>query len=364
MPQSGLHRTPAEQLSREKIADRDLGLSLQYHTERFDAGIVLHQKYLGAAFQPSSTLYNQFQFRGSGYRNVGAYFNAAFGNIALFSEVAKTLSHGWAITVGALGNLGPTLEMAWLIRKFDPDYFSSYSNAISEGSSPENEQGLYWGFRYTPSRRLSASGYLDAFQFPWLRYRLYRPSDGYEWLMRLDYSPSKTTRFFIQVREEVKERNAAGEGPAYLVAEGRRTNFWLSGEFVASPTLTLKGRIQASRYELAGQRTAGLAVVQEFTWKRRKFSITGRYALFDTDDYDNRQYVYEKDVWMATSLPAYEGSGLRTYVLVQYSISRHVDLWGRWARTWHNGRDEIGSGGDLIAGNARNDVKFQLRIRP
>lgn len=364
MPQSGLHRNPAEQLSREKLSDQDLGLSLQYHTERLDAGIVLHQKDLGASFHPSPTLYNQFQFRGRDYRNVGAYFNAAFGNVAFFSEVAKTLTHGWAVTAGALGNLGPTLEMAWLFRKFEPDYFSSYSNAISEGSSPENEQGFYWGFRYTPSRRLVASGYLDVFQFPWLRYRLYRPSDGYEWLLRLDYSPSKTTRFFIQAREEVKERNATGEGPGYRVAEGHRTNFWLSGEFVASNTITLKGRIQASRYELAGQHTAGLAVVQEFTWKHRKFSITGRYALFDTDDYDNRQYVYEKDVWMATSLPAYEGSGLRTYVLVHYSISRHVDVWGRWARTWHNDRDEIGSGGDLIAGNARNDVKFQVRIRP
>ncbi len=364
MPQSGLHRTAAEQLSRERLPDRDIGLSLQYQTERVDAGIILHQKNLGTTFNPSSSPFNRFQFQGSGYRNAGGYFNVSVANVSFFSEVAKTLSHGWAVTAGVLGNLGRTLEMAWLYRKFDSDYYSSYSNAISEGSAPENEQGLYWGFRFTPTRRLVASGYLDVFQFPWLRYRLYRPSDGYEWLLRLDYSPSKTTRFFIQVREEVKERNAGSEGPGYRVAEGRRTNFWLNGEFVVSPALTLKGRIQASRYLLAGQSTAGHAVVQELTWKRRKFSITARYALFDTDDYDNRQYVYEKDVWLATSLPAYEGSGLRTYVLVHYSISRHVDLWGRWSRTWYADRHEIGSGGDLIDGNARNDVKFQVRIRP
>lgn len=364
MPQSGLHRTYGEKLSREKLSDRDIGVSLQYQSEWLDAGILLHQKELSKPFNPSSAVYNQFQFRGSGFRNVGAYLNASLGNFAVFCEVAKTLSHGWALTGGALGNLGPTLEMAWLFRKFDVDYYSSYSNAINEGSSPENEQGFYWGFRYSPSRRLVASGYFDVFQFPWLRYRLYRPSEGYECLLRLDYYPSKTTTFFIQVREEVKERNSSVDRPGYTVVQGRRTNFWLNGEFAATQGLTLQGRIQASRYELGGKSTAGIAIVQDVTWKRRRFSISGRYALFDTDDYDNRQYVYEKDVWMATSLPAYEGSGLRTYVLAHYSISRSVDLWVRWARTWYNDRNEIGSGGDLIAGNARNDVKFQVRIRP
>jgi hypothetical protein len=364
MPQSGLHRTAGEELSREKLSDRDIGVSLQYLSEWLDAGILLHQKDFGNSFNPSTSIYNQFQFRGNGYRNVGAYLNASLGNFAVFSEVAKTLSHGWAITVGALGNLGPTVEMSWLFRKFGLDYYSSYANAISEGSSPENELGLYWGFRHSPSRRLVASGYLDVFQFPWLRYRIYRPSDGYEWLLRLDYSPSKTTTFFIQFREEVKERNSSGNELGHTVVQGRRTNFWLNGQFTVTPGLTLTGRIQGSEYELGGRSSAGLAVVQEVSWKFRRFSISARYALFDTDDYDNRQYVYEKDVWMATSLPAYEGSGLRTYVLAHYSISRNVDVWVRWARTWYNDRNEIGVGGDLIAGNARNDVKFQVRIRP
>lgn len=88
-----------------------------------------------------------------------------------------------------------------------------------------------------------------------------------------------------------------------------------------------------------------------------------RYALFDTDDYENRQYVYEKDVWLATSLPAYEGSGLRNYLLVHYTLSRSTDVWVRWSRTWYADRETMGSGTEEIEGNTRNDIKFQVRIR-
>ena len=123
-------------------------------------------------------------------------------------------------------------------------------------------------------------------------------------------------------------------------------------------------RIQGSRYTLGTATTDGLAVVNEASWKRGRWSVALRYAIFDTDDYENRQYVYEKDVWLATSLPAYEGSGIRNYLLVQWALTRKVDLWLRWARTTYFDRELIGSGADEIRGNVRNDVKFQLRIKP
>jgi hypothetical protein len=93
-----------------------------------------------------------------------------------------------------------------------------------------------------------------------------------------------------------------------------------------------------------------------------KISLTARYALFDTEDYDNRQYVYENDVWLAFSLPAYEGKGVRNYLLLSYKLNRHISAWVRFSHVRYTDREEIGSGYDLIEGNTRNDVKFQLRI--
>jgi hypothetical protein len=53
-------------------------------------------------------------------------------------------------------------------------------------------------------------------------------------------------------------------------------------------------------------------------------ALTGRYAIFDTEDYDNRQYVYERDVWLTYSLPAYEGRGVRNYIVAEYSFHEEI----------------------------------------
>ena len=86
-------------------------------------------------------------------------------------------------------------------------------------------------------------------------------------------------------------------------------------------------------------------------------------ALFDTDNYDNRLYVYERDVWLAYSFPAYSGVGLRNYALVQYKLSQKMDVWFRWSHVRYTDRTEIGSGGEALSGNTGNDVKFQVRMR-
>lgn len=361
---TGLHRTQRERDARDQVTDQDIGAVLQYRNKRLDLGVLLSDKRLTHTVQPTPSPYNQFAFSGSGYQNIGGYFNLSWGNVTLFSEVAHTLAFGNALTVGVLGNLTSQLEMSWLYRTFDKDYYSAYANAVAEGSTPQNEQGFYWGTRYSFTRKLVLSGYADFFSFPWLKYRIYRPSDGTEWLLRLDFAPSKTKAFYIQAREETKMRNRSTEDPLYTVATGVKRQVWLSAEFEIAPNFTVKSRFQGSQFEIDGHSTSGIAVVQDAIWKLGRWSISARYALFDTDDYDNRQYVYEKDVWMATSLPAYDGTGLRNYVLVHFVASKRVDFWVRWARTWYADREVIGSSGEEIDGNARNDIKFQLRIRP
>jgi hypothetical protein len=364
LPASGLHRTAGERAARGQVTDRDLGVIVQFQNHRFDIGLVAAEKRWSKPMTAEPNAYNQAAFTGTYFLNTGVYANASWANVTLFAEFAQTLQYGNAFTAGILGNLTSKLEAAWLYRDFSKNYFSAYANVLSEGSSPQNEQGLYTGMKYSFSRKLSLSGYFDYFRFPWLRYRVYRPSDGTEWLIRLDVAPNRATSFFLQLREESKARNLSGEGARYETVQGLKQNLWLGGEFKATPSLSLKFRIQGSRYSLSSSTTDGLAVVNEASWKQGRWSVAVRYALFDTDDYENRQYVYERDVWLATSLPAYEGSGFRNYVLLQFAVSRKVDLWLRWARTVYTDRESVGTGGDEIRGNARNDVKFQVRIKP
>ncbi len=360
---SGFHRTSSEFESRKKIDETNYGLILNYKHKSLDGGLLFHQTYFGTPIYREPTLYNQFTFRGDQNSNLGIFLNYTWNNFTFFSEAAKTLQHGNAITIGTLGSLTPKLDISLLYRNFSKDFYSFYSNAVAESTLPQNESGFYWGLKYIFNKKYSASGYVDLFRFPWLRYRSYTSSTGREWLMRLNYRPSKMVSLFIQAREESKVRNIPAETNLYKTGIGSKKNFWFNVDYMATQKLSFKTRVQLSSYSLNNTRTKGFALIQDVNFDISRFTFSTRYALFDTDDYDNRQYVYERDVWLAFSFPAYYGVGIRSYAMVQYRVNKKIDLWLRWAKTNYTDRDTIGSGGETIYGNTKNDLKFQVRIK-
>lgn len=360
---TGLHRTTKELSNRNAITESNEAVVLQFKREKLDGGLMGHYTHFSVPLQRSSSLYNQFQFNGSDNTNVGAYLNYNLNNFAFFSEYVRTINHGSALVTGVLASLSSKLESSLVFRKFARNFYSFYSNAIAENSIPQNEEGIYWGLKYSFSKKISAAGYIDLFSFPWLKYRSYAPSDGNEWLARFNWRPSKTVYFFIQVREESKQRNTNEAGNLYATNIGTKRNYWINCDYAASSRLSFRTRWQFSEYQLGKSFSNGVALIQDVSYDLKKISVTARFALFDTDDYDNRLYVHEKDAWLAFSFPAYFGKGLRQMLMFQYKLTEKVDVWLRWAYTNYLNQEIIGSGGDQISGSSRNDVKFQARIR-
>ena len=95
----------------------------------------------------------------------------------------------------------------------------------------------------------------------------------------------------------------------------------------------------------------------------RALKLTARYALFDADDYDTRQYVYEQDVLLAVSVPALYGQGTRVYGIAEIRLNRAITLWLRYAETRYRHQAEVGSGLETIQGELRSEVKAQLRVK-
>jgi predicted porin len=280
----------------------------------------------------------------------------------LFGEVAQTFSHGNALAIGTLASLTHSFDLALLYRSYERNFQTFYGNALSENSTAQNESGYYVGWKYKFDKQHTLAGYTDVFQFPWLRYRGYAPSNGHEWLARYAYQPNKEVILYIQVREESKIRNNSGDVNLYQTDNGRRRNLWINADYTLNPHLSFKSRAQFSSYSFNSSFTRGFALIQDVNLSVKKFTLSARYALFDTDDYDNRQYVYERDVWLAFTFPFYNGVGIRNYFLLKYSINKKIDLWLRWSRIKYVDRDQIGTGNEMINGNSVNDVKFQARI--
>jgi len=360
---SGLHRTPGEIGGRKVTTETNTGIIANYRSNTLDAGIVWNLISFDIPVRRNPTRYNQFAFRGSQNQNVSLFVNYNLHNHALFAEAATTAGGGSAMIVGVLTSLNEKLDAGIVFRKYDRDYHTFYSNALGEGSSVQNETGLYWGWKYRFNKYAHLTGYVDMFRFPWLKHRTYAPSRGYEWLIKFSREITKGTSFQFQMREESKARNVTVEAPLYAVHQGLKRNYLLSTTIKANMALTLKTRLQYSTYTIDGNTTEGIVLMQDMGLNVGKLKLAARYALFDTDDYDNRQYVYERDTWLSFSLPAYNGVGIRSYFMAGYTFLDHITCWVRFARTRYTDRENIGSGYDKISGNQRNDIKFQLRYK-
>src|SRR5690606_16952170 len=118
------------------------------------------------------------------------------------------------------------------------------------------------------------------------------------------YTPSRKVKLFVQARQEYKARNVDSDSlKEYTIFHGKKNNYWISFDYTLSDKLRFKSRLQFSSYNINGSTTHGVALVHDLLFSVHKFKVSMRYAVFDTEDYDNRQYVYENDVWLAYSMP-------------------------------------------------------------
>jgi hypothetical protein len=360
---TGYHRTPSEIENRKKVSEHNYGIIWGFQKNQLEAGVIINALTWSLPVIKTPAPYNQFAFEGTKNVNAGIYFNYRIQNFSFFSETAQSIYHGRGVVAGLLINTHKNFDVSIVYRKYGKDFYTFYANAFSENTLPQNEGGFYWGWKYRWNRKWNFTGYADLFTFPWLGFRRYAPSNGYECLLRASYQPTRKTAVFLQVREESKCRNLSAVTNLYETRPGVKRNAWLNCDYGIGEKLKLKSRIQHSSYLFEGKTSEGLTLIQDVSFSVGRFQFTARHALFDTDNYDNRQYAYENDAWLSYSLPAYAGVGVRNYVLIEYTVLKQLTIWLRYARTRVNNQDEIGSGQDAIEGNTKNDVKFQARIK-
>jgi hypothetical protein len=312
---------------------------------------------------PEPRLYNAYAFRGSANTNASIFGSFNYRNMTFFSELALTLTQGHGFVGGIMLTLTPKFDATAVHRIYAVNYQPFFGNGFSENTRSQNESGTYWGWKYRFNRKWTHTGYVDIFRFPNLKYRVYSPSQGVEWLLRINWQPSRSTQVTLQARQEQKVRNQITQEKMYQVLPTRKTNYWINIDFGLNQNLKMKSRIQYSEFMQHTGTTNGFTIAQDFIGQTGKFKISLRYALFDTEDWDNRHYLYEQDVWLAYSLPAYDGVGVKKMAMIEYKLSRKITLWLRLARLQYRDRDTIGAGVDQILGNTRNDVKLQARLR-
>ncbi len=363
---SGFHRTPTELANKGQAREQLMGGNVTYQSRdrTLLAGITAMSTIYSSPIRKAGAPYQRFEFGGTRNFNMSANYSYTFQNVYLFGETALSRSGGLGTVNGVIANLSNKVELAMLYRYYARDFHSFYGNAFGEGTRNINERGFYTGIKLKPFAKWELTAYYDRFRFPWLRYRVDAPSHGDEYLLRLYFKPNRQTSLYAQFRAESKGRNVANNSTSLdYVGQADRKNYLLYYEFSPTPIVNLRSRVQFSSFDLESPQTTGYFIAQDVNLNFNRVRLSTRYAIFDTDDYETRQYAFERDVLYAFSVPAFSGRGTRMYVLLQLRPMRKLDVWVKYSLTHYRNQDTVGSGLETIEGPRRSDVKAQVRYR-
>ncbi|MBO3698016.1 helix-hairpin-helix domain-containing protein [Roseivirga sp. E12] len=361
---TGFHRTQAEIENRHRVNEKTYGLALNYKpSEKRKIGFIAALNSFSVPIQRSDQAYNMFEFSGNQNFNIGVYGNTYWERFNFFGELAISKSMGTGSILGFSTYLTKRIDFGLIVRNYDKNFHSIRGSSFSENSRNINESGVYWGIKYKLNRKFDLSAYYDSFRFHWLKFRVDKPSQGSDFLLRFNYGANSNTKVYLQLRGKSKEENTTLANEGKVVGNGKKLQYIINTQYQASSAITLQTRVQYSSFSIEGEHTEGYAIMQDVNFKIEALTFSSRIAIFDTEGLQNRQYAYERDVLYAFSIPGYSGQGVRSYLLFSYRLNRKFDIWTRFARTTFYDRNEIGTGLETIGGNKRTEVKFQIRYK-
>jgi hypothetical protein len=366
LQQTGYHRTSAEVADKNVLGEQIYGGYVAYRNNYLKVGATAYKIHFDAPVENDGQLYKKYYFTGTDNYNYGLDFNAIFGKFNFFGEFSMSENGGMAFLAGMQAVLSSRVSLSMLYRNYGLEYQNLYGLAFGESSNNQNETGLYSGILLRLHKNWTFTGYADFYKFPWLKYRVDAPSQGQEYLAQLNYFIRRDVEAYFRFRSETKNLNSSTETTMPKIDETLKQSFRFQISYLVLPSVILKNRFEVLRYKRTGHETGyGYLLYQDVLIRppEKPYDITFRYAIFDTDTYDERIYAYENDVLYAFSIPAYYYKGSRFYILFKYEITDWLDFWLRYATTWYSNQNTIGNGLDEIQGSRKSEIKAQLRFK-
>ena len=369
---SGQHRTLGEKEDKGALGLTSIGGSLRYFQSNLDISINHLSSIFDTPLVRADNIANRFRFSGDQLHNTSIDYSYRYRNVHLFGESAYASTGGLAHLVGALIGLDKRLSASIVYRDYGVSYNTIAPNAFGESSLVNNETGLYLGLELQLSRKWLIRSYADVWRHPWVRTNINNPSTGKEYLLRVDYTIRRKLNAYLQLFHEEKFENLSlsdelleASGLTDRLTVGRpqkRQRLRLHLSHQVSKFLELRNRIELSRSENINGVTQGVLIFQDVLYKpwAKPYSITGRIAFFDIDDFRSRIFAYENNILYEFGIPSFSGRGIRYYVNFRYKITRNLLAEVRWARTIKD-QGTHGSGNTFIDGDTKTDMRFQLR---
>jgi hypothetical protein len=201
----------------------------------------------------------------------------------------------------------------------------------------------------------------DIFEFPWLSFASNEPIFGQEYQFRVFFTPNSRTSGYAHYRYKTRQGVTSNAATINDFGMHAKQSLRLHVDHKISENMTLKNRLEYG----FSNKSKGFLMYQDVQYKFRKtpLSLVLRYAVYDTDNFDMRIFVYENDVLHGSTLQSYYYKGSRFFALLQYRPVRKLTFWLKYSNTNIADRSTIGSGLEEISGRDRTEIRFQVRLK-
>jgi hypothetical protein len=360
---SGLHRTENEIAKRKKLHAFSAGGCIRYQTTGYRVGLNAITHIYSSVRLPGTEPYKLFEPSGSVFSNFSIDYSATPGGFHFFGEAAVDGRGTPAFINGLLITPSRNIDLAIVYRNISFRYKSLYGNAFTENSEPANESGLYMGMTVRPGESVQVEAYADYFRFPWLKYRVDRPSEGNDYLCILTWKPSKQWEIYTRFKKKTKAINTNDNLVIHGVFNTTRENWKTFFSSVLTPATVIKGCVEMVWYkEGVGEREEGFSgYIEAATKLSAKVSGNMRLAYFESASFNTRIYSYESNLPYSSQIPFFDGNGCRIYLNARVSIFKGLEVAARIARTVYNDKAVIGTGLEEIAGKNKTELGIQLQ---
>lgn len=350
----GLHRTSSEIEKKGIIRESVLGGNITFKKNNLQLGAtMLFYKYSDSLL-PSFKAYNHYKLKMTDrHFNIGINYKYFFRRINFFGEVAIDANSGLASLNGMGIHPNSKISLLALHRVYQPQYQSNFSYAFGENSKNENEKGFYIGAKLLPIKRITLTLYADIFKFPWLKYNIGTPSQGEEFLCNVLYNTNRIIN--MQLRYKYKdyiEQAYTKQSLRYMIQ--------FNPNFFKIQTL-----IEGNKTTNEGKDSFGWVISQDIFhhWEKAKLNINLHYAYFQTDSYNNRLYIYERNILNTFSMPMLYGKGHRISLNLKWNIGKYLQLYANYSTyIYTDGRESCGSSHETIQGNISGIINSLVKI--
>ena len=364
LQETGYHRTLSELENRHVVNETVYGAQTDYrhHLFHLETGYVHWQ--VDQNIEAKAHIKDKYRFNGNKQESCWLSHSIFLNRLTVFGEIAIQNKVDWGLFQGLTYNAGDDVLASLAYRKYSNGYTSILSNPFSESSTQGGESGVFASIRFKPARQLEIKAFADVFSYDWLRYNVYRPSEGFEWYAQANYRIDYQNSFYLRYKSTQKEINRSEAISGYQVVVYQKDNIRLFYAYQPDDKWRLQTQVEHSFYKQDDEHSSGWLVFQDIKYKHsRVFEVALRYTIFDVADYNSRIYIYEPDVLYAFNVPSYMNKGSRVILNINFRPLKNLRVWGRVGHTSYQNLDEIGTGNQLINGNNITDFKVQVQYR-